>query len=279
MTPVNSAEGRLRLALTVATPGALPSAFVVYREALEVVLPKIAALGYEGVELALLDRGQIDLGQLRAALRETGLALPMISTGQIFAAGGCSFAAADPGLRSKAEGLFAGLIETAAEFGAMVNIGRVRGGISGNGPGPEVELRVGDSLRRLGERAAALGVRLVLEPVNRYEIDFLNSCAEAAAFLDRQGLGEILLMPDLFHMNIEEPSIEGSLGKFAGRTGYIHFADSNRHAPGAGHLDFAALVGSLRASGYGGWIGVEILPVPDPDRAAAAAVAQLRRFI
>ncbi len=280
MSPSNTGKApRIPLALTVATPGALPSAFVVYRKPLGETLPAIAALGYEGVELALLDRSQVDSGELRALLADTGLSVPMVSTGQIFAAGRCSFASADRETRGRAERLFAGLVEIAGELGAMINVGRVRGSVEGNGTLEEVEARVADSLSRMSARAAESGVTIVVEPVNRYEIDFLNSCARTVEFLDRHGLDEILLMPDVFHMNIEDPSIEGSLGRFAGRIGYVHFADSNRHHPGAGHLDFGAIVGALRSSGYRGWVGAEILPVPDPDTAAAAAIRHLRRFM
>lgn len=278
----NAPSGRrppLRLSLTVATPGAPPSAFVVYRLPLSVSLPKIAELGYDGVELALLDRSQVEMGELKALLASTGLSVPMVSTGQVFAAGKCFFAAESRAVREKAENLFAGLIDVAAELGAMINIGRVRGAVEGNGERADVEARVAESLHRLAERAKGSGVLIALEPVNRYEIDLLNSCAEAVDFLDRFGLDDIRIMPDVFHMNIEDASIEGSLARFVDRVAYIHFADSNRHYPGAGHLDFSRIIGSLRSAGYVGWIGTEILPAPDPDIAAASAIEHLRRFI
>src|SRR5690606_35387614 len=93
------------------------------------------------------------------------------------------------------------------------------------------------SMEELAELGKKLGVDILLEPVNRYEIDFVNSCAQGAEILDRLGYDNVKLTPDLFHMNIEEPSIEGSLRKDIDHIGYIHFADSNRHAPGRGHLD------------------------------------------
>jgi sugar phosphate isomerase/epimerase len=236
-------------------------------------------MGWDGVELAILDRSQVDLAELRLLLADNGLEVPMLSTGQVFAAGRCSFAAADAATRARAETLFAGIVEVAAELGAMVNVGRVRGGVEGNGTRAEVEERVAASLAAMASRAAKSGVRLVLEPVNRYEIDFLNSCDEAMEFLGRPGLESVGLMPDLFHMNIEDASIEGSLSRHAKRIGYVHFADSNRHHPGAGHLDFPSIIGCLRGAGYPGWIGVEILPHPDPDRAARAAIGHLRGLL
>jgi len=269
---------RFRLALTVATPGALPSAFVVYRDPLSVTLPKAADLGYDGVELALLDRSQVDIPELKRLLSSTGLSVPMVSTGQIFSAGQCSFASVDLEAGKMAETIFVGLIDLAAEFGAKINVGRVRGVAEGNGTRSEVEKRVADAFERISRRASAVGVEVVLEPVNRYEIDLFNSCAEAADFLDRFGLEKVRIMPDVFHMNIEDASIEGALMKYAPRIGYVHFADSNRWYPGAGHIDFTSITMALRAAGYRGWIGVEILPLPEPDTAAREAIGHLRRF-
>ncbi|MFH2114220.1 MAG: sugar phosphate isomerase/epimerase family protein, partial [Spirochaetota bacterium] len=200
-------------------------------------------------------------------------------TGQIFATGRCSFASADQSVRKQAEDLFAGLVDVAAELGAMINVGRVRGAVEGNGDRKSVESRVADSLQRMTELASSCGVRIALEPVNRYEIDFLNSCAEAVSFMERHHLDGLRLMPDIFHMNMEDQSIEGSLMRFVDRIGYVHFADSNRHYPGAGHQDFRSIVGALRMAGYEGWIGAEILPYPDPDTAARNAVEYLRRFL
>ncbi|NLD73090.1 MAG: sugar phosphate isomerase/epimerase, partial [Chloroflexi bacterium] len=63
------------------------------------------------------------------------------------------------------------------------------------------------------------------------------------------------------------------------RVGYVHFADSNRLAPGQGHLDFPAILAVLGEIGYDGWVTAEILPHPDPDAAARAAIDYLRTLI
>ena len=61
--------------------------------------------------------------------------------------------------------------------------------------------------------------------------------------------------------------------------GYGHFADSNRLAPGQGHIDFDGILATLNEVGYDGWAAVEVLPRPDPDTAARQAIGYLRPLI
>ena len=104
--------------------------------------------------------------------------------------------------------------------------------------------------RRICDMAAPKGVTLMIEPVNRYEINFVNSVDDAAALLARVERDNVGIMPDLFHMNIEEPSIAESLRRAGPRIYHVHLADSNRWYPGAGHIDFGQVVRTLEAIGY-----------------------------
>jgi sugar phosphate isomerase/epimerase len=85
-------------------------------------------------------------------------------------------------------------------------------------------------------------------------------------------------MLDTFHMNIEEVSIVDALQQAGKRLGYIHFADSNRWAPGWGHTPFDKVIAALRDISYQGWISAEILPLPD-DLAAARQSIDFARSI
>ena len=71
-------------------------------------------------------------------------------------------------------------------------------------------------------------------------------------------------MPDLFHMNIEEPSIEGSLRKYIDYIGYIHFADSIAMLPAEVHLDFESIFTTLTALQYDGFITLRSCPILSP---------------
>jgi sugar phosphate isomerase/epimerase len=268
----------IRLAVAVASAGAPPSALVVWR-GFEASMDKAARLGYDGVELALRDAGEVDAATIARQLAQRHLACPCISTGQVFAVLGLHFADADPARRRRVVAVFGDLIDLAAELGAMVNIGRARGFVADGQTLQDTRGRFIDVAREVAAYARTRGVTLILEPVNRYEINFINTLAEAADLLEATGAPNMALMPDVFHMNIEDRTIGGELERFGPRVAYIHLADSNRLAPGEGHLDFDDVFASLRRIGFDGWAAVEILPKPDPDTAAAQAIAYLKPYL
>jgi len=267
----------MKLSLAIADTDALPSAFVVFR-GIEQSIRKAATLGYQGVELALKSADEVDPPRLDRWLADSGMEVSGISTGQIFAGLGLTLTDADPARRAETIVLFKALIELAATYGQRVNIGRVRGSIGQRDPGLVEQLFV-DAARELCDYATPRGVTLLLEPVNRYEIDFINNVEEGVALLARIDRPGMKLMPDVFHMNIEDARIGETLARHVAHIGYLHLADSNRLAPGAGHLDFDAIFSHLKQAGYHGWAAVEILPRPDPDTAASDAATFLLPYL
>jgi sugar phosphate isomerase/epimerase len=263
----------MKLSVAVAPDNAPDNAFVVFR-GLESSIQKASEFGYHGIELAVscaADAGTANLGKW---LAKYDMEISAISTGLVYAGKGISLLETP----SAAVPLFLELIDVAADFGGQVNIGRSRGF--------RKKLSIdeaADKLKRIllpiAEHASRKGVKLLLEPVNRYEIDWINSVEEGAYVLDRINMECIGLMPDVFHMNIEDQSIGASFIKHKKYIKYIHLADSNRRAPGWGHLDFNEVFSSLRNIGYDEWVSVEILPVPDPDKAAEQAAGFLLPFL
>jgi sugar phosphate isomerase/epimerase len=68
------------------------------------------------------------------------------------------------------------------------------------------------------------------------------------------------VMADTFHMSIEESDIPAAIRAVGSRLAHVHLADSNRAAPGRGHLDFTPIVQAIADVGYDGWISYELLP-------------------
>ena len=236
-----------------------------------------AALGYDGVELAVRDPGDIDAEAVARALRDARLHVPAVGTGQAFLADGLSLSHPDEGVRARAIERIDAHIRFAARLGAAVIIGLIRGRITHDRPATEARLAASfDPLLRAAERE---GVWLLIEPINRYETDLLTTVGETLEFIQDLGAQRLGLLADTFHMNIEEASIEASLRAAGSRLRHVHAADSNRHAPGWGHLDFAAVLATLRAMSYRGWLSAEILPRPDPLAAATQTVRYLRPLL
>ncbi|MBN1456423.1 MAG: sugar phosphate isomerase/epimerase [Sedimentisphaerales bacterium] len=267
----------MKLSVAIAGEKALPSAFVVFR-GFENSIRKASMLGYDGIELALKNASEIDPLVLKKLLVEHNMEVSCISTGQVFADLGLMFTDPEPERRRDVRKVFTDIIDLAENFGQMVNIGRVRGRIGNNDPRQTEELFI-DMASELCDYAAKKNVVLLLEPVNRYEIDFINSVQDAAELALKVNKPNFKLMPDVFHMNIEDKTIGGELARHIKHIGYVHLADSNRLAPGQGHTDFDDIFKNLSGAGYKGWVSVEILPKPAPDVAAKQALCFLKPFI
>ena len=268
----------MKLSIVIAGSNALPSAFVVFR-GFEESIRKAAKLGYDGVELALKNANEINKYKLSEWLNETNLEVSAISTGQIYADSKLMFTHRDRVKRKEVINIFKEIIDLASEFGQKVNIGRVRGSIEKGDGGKASVKRFVETIRILCDYANDKLVTLLLEPVNRYELNFINSVKEGAEMLEKVNRPNLKLMPDLFHMNIEDTEIGDELARFIDQIGYIHLADSNRHAPGQGHIDFKSIIDKLTSARYTGWFSVEILPIPDPETAARNAAEYIRPLL
>ncbi len=260
----------MKLSVAVAAEDAPSSAFVVWR-GFENSIKKASQYGYQGVELALKSAWDIDPDQLQQWLIQSGMEVSCISTGQVFSCLDLYFTHPDGKVREEAVHVFNDIICLAKDFGKLVNVGRVRGFV-GQGQAREEARRLFiETTQRICETAEQNGVTVIIEPVNRYELNFINSLDEGAEVISELKDGNIGLMPDLFHMNMEDDRIGKSIIRNARYIKYIHFADSNRLAPGRGHIDFKEVFDALRQIRFHGWAAIEILPEPDPDRAAQEA--------
>lgn len=265
----------MKIGIAVAGVAALPSAFVVLRGDLCDLVDRAARLGFDGIELALLRADEVDVPRMKRRLAAAGVEIPCISSGQVFAADRLWFTHPDAAVRSRAVERIVGMLRLASEFGAMVNTGRVRGPVHEGEDLATAKGRYLDCIHTCADEAERLGVTLIVEPVNRYELNFINNCTEGLAIIREAGRKCVKLMPDLFHMNIEDASFRTALEQARDEIGYIHVADTNRLAPGWGHMPFDEIFDILAGIGYDGYLTAEILPIPDPERAASQAASFL----
>jgi sugar phosphate isomerase/epimerase len=238
-------------------------------------IAKIAHWGYHGVELAIRDPKLVNPDELEHAVSTHGLTVPAIGTGQAWGEEGLSFTSDDPTVRTAAIDRIKSHIPLAARFNAVIILGLIRGITPAGQTHEQSVAYLVEALQECADAAAPEGVRLALEPLNRYETDLIHTVADGLELIERLGADNFGLLLDTFHMNIEEPVIEDSIHACSGRIFHFHVADSNRWYPGAGHLDFGSILSTLFATGYRGYISGEFLPLPGADAAAQQSIATL----
>jgi D-psicose/D-tagatose/L-ribulose 3-epimerase len=119
-----------------------------------------------------------------------------------------------------------------------------------------------ESLRECQAHAESVGVRMGLEPLNRFETYFLNSAEQALALADEVG-GDCGVALDMFHMNIEEPDWAAAVRACGDRLVDFHVADNTRMPPGTGAVDWAAVIRELAGIRYEGHLAVEFVVSAD----------------
>ncbi|MGQ9622691.1 MAG: 5-keto-L-gluconate epimerase [Candidatus Caldatribacteriaceae bacterium] len=237
-------------------------------------------LGYEGIEIAIRDPDIVEKEKIHEVLKKTGLVVPAVGTGQAFIEEKLSLSSLNPRIRKRAIERVKKHVALSSSFGSLVIIGLIRGHLPQEEGKKEKALELlKDSLRECSEFAQSKNVKLVIEPLNRYELNFLNTLEETAAFVSSLGMPNVGILADSFHMNIEERDFQKSLLNVKNLLWHFHVADSNRWAPGFGHLDFGTILKTLQEIGYQGFISAEIFQKPDFHRAAEQTITHLRKWI
>ena len=253
----------MKKCIVISTPSAKFSALAI-KEDFKKSIRKVAELGYDAVELAIRDPRMIDVREIQNLLREFHLTVPAIGTGQAYGEEGLSFTDPDPEIRKKAVQRIKDQMNLAIELGgAQVIIGLIRGTIKPGVDQGEAEKWFIQSVSECLDDKPE--VTLTLEPLNRYETNLYNDARSAKEIIQKVGRPNLKMLIDTFHMNIEEPEIVKSIVLVKDDISHVHFADSNRWAPGCGHIDFKEILDTLVKIGYQGAISAEILPKPTPE--------------
>lgn len=253
---------------------------LLFTGSLEKSMEDASALGYGGMELAIRTSKDVSAGQVNGLAEKYDLEVSMVTTGLARAEDGLSFSDMDERTRRRAVERLKEQIGFAAELKAPVLVGLILGQL-------DVEEKVRnhqvgwivECCRECGAHANTYGVRVVVEPINRYETNFLNTIEQSVDFIRRVDLSNVGIMADTFHMNIEERDLSESLEKGAEYLKYVHLVDSNRLAPGFGHLDVKQIIQTLQKIGYDGFLSIECLPEPDSMTAAKQAIEYVTPLI
>jgi sugar phosphate isomerase/epimerase len=239
------------------------NSFSYYGEEIERSVERVAAFGYDAIEL-VGEPDQYDGSRIRELAADAGISVSSISS--MYTADR-DLSHPDSGERRKAVDYVRAVADFAAAAGAATII-VAPSAVMKTAPlaSPADEwLWAIESIRKGGEYAASVGVDVSLEPWNRYETYFLNRLDQAMELWRATGLTNGGVMGDTFHMNIEEASVPDALRAANGLLNHVHLADSNRAVAGRGHTEFRPILEALLDIEYDGYLSFEVMaPSGDP---------------
>jgi len=231
-------------------------ALVYYGEEIEASIKRVAKFGYDAIEM-LGEPDQFDTAEVNSLCDAEGIHVSSI----------CSIYTAerdlihpDPKVRAHAMDYTRSVLDFAAE----INAGKVIVSTTACGKiapltdiNQEIEWAV-ENVRQCAEYAK--DITICLESWNRYETYMADSLEKVSNLANLINMPNVGIMGDTFHMNIEEADMAASFRKYAHQLVHVHLADSNRAAPGKGHIDFVPIIQALIDIDYQGYLVFELLP-------------------
>jgi D-psicose/D-tagatose/L-ribulose 3-epimerase len=232
-----------------------------------------ARWGFDMVEIAIEDPRHVDPVKVRAAAQRAGIAIGAVCA--------CTPPGRDlrgtPAEQRAMLDYTRTLIDQAVVLGASTIIGPFYSVVGrADAVAPRDRRRqwstVVKHLRELARYAEPRGVTLCIEPLNRFETDFLNTTEQGLALLDDIGSPAAKLLLDTFHMNIEEKSLPAALRRAGKNLGHLHACGSDRGTPGGDHTDWRGIAAALKAIDYRGDVVIESFTPNVKVIARAAAI-------
>jgi sugar phosphate isomerase/epimerase len=226
-------------------------------EPIEAAIRRLPALGYKALEISG-EPDRHDTKAIRSLLDEVGMtcfgAVSLMTPER-------SLLSKDAGRRAASVKYIKDCITMVKELGGQemsVVPGSVGQLVPEATPDEEWDWAI-ESLKECNEHAQASGVRIGIEPINRFETFFINRAAQAIALAEAVGptCGVCL---DSFHMAMEEQDMHAAIRAAGDRLVDFHIGENNRQAPGLGSLDWEAIIGTLREIGYDGPLSAEFCP-------------------
>jgi D-psicose/D-tagatose/L-ribulose 3-epimerase len=260
------------------------------------LLDKAKAMGFDLVEIPIESETDLDYARAAEAFRRTGLACGICA---VMGAG------RDPShdgeeIQRAGVSYLKHLVDATATMGGKIVGGPIYAAVGRTWQATpqqrQRELqRCAANLREVGDYAAARGIVLAMEPLNRFETSFINLAEQAVELVEMIGSPAIRIMLDTFHMNIEEKHLGRAIETAAPYLVHVHANENDRGIPGSGHVAWDDVASALKGINYSGALVIESFttevkeiaraaaiwrpPAPDQDMLAADGMAFLRRLM
>ncbi len=235
------------------------------------LVSKVADMGYDGVEVPFNDLSILDPAATRKACEAAGVdmtACCVIMPGQ-------SISSPDADERVRGVGRLQKMVDITAEMGGNIVSGPLYapvGHLTGRARTEDDWNWCADGLAAGAEYAAAAGVTLVIEPLNRFETYLFNTAADATKLVETVGSENLKIQIDTFHGNIEEKDTAAAIRATGKWLGHFHASESDRGALGTGQVRWSEVFAALHEINYSGWVTIESFATGILDLCAAACI-------
>jgi len=236
------------------------------------LIEKLARAGYDGVEIPILEGTPAHYEKVRKVVKDNGLLCDVVTNMPDVLRNPIS---PDKKLRANALEFMKQVIDCTQALGADLLCGpfyQPVGNFTGIGPTDDEKKHAAEHARASAEHAAAAGVTLAVEFLNRFEAYFLTTMDGVAEHVRAVGMPNFKAMFDTFHANIEEADVAASIRAHRSIITHVHISENNRGVPGRGHNDWKGIFKALRSTGYDNWLTIEAFGRVLPAFAAATRI-------
>jgi 5-keto-L-gluconate epimerase len=241
-------------------------------------LSMLGDFGYSGAELQLTRPAGVELDRLETLLSEHKLSAPSFLTGEAYSEGLC-LSSPNPAIRKATVDRLISYLPAVKRFGAIMVVGLLQGLLKDEPDSALANPRIEEGLREVAAVADALGVAVVIEPVNHLQVGFHNSVREVCDLIRRVGSRALHPMVDTLHMNIEESSFAAPILACGDALRHIHLCESNGGRFGTGRVDFSEVLEAVDRVAYAGWRSVKVYRGLSFGDAAGTSLEYLRSVV
>ena len=269
----------VKSAITVSLVEAARGGPFVLWDGLEAGCKTAKELGFDAIEVFSLGPEQVDSDELEKLLQDHELSLAAVGTGAGKVKHGLTLTSASKEEREQGKEFIKRIIEMGGRFGAGSILGSMQGFWGKDVPKEEALKYLAEACGELGEYAKQFNVPFIYEHLNRFETNLCNRVEESVALLNTLGNDHnVVILADLFHMNIEEVDICEAFRTGAELIGHIHFVDNNRRPIGGGHIDMVSVSAVIKEIGYDGYLSAEAVPYPTEYEAAKQTIESYNKY-